>query len=209
MTRTRIKFCGMTREADAGAAVDAGADAIGLVLAAGSPRFITLARAAMIRGRLPPFVQAVAVFRNADERAVHEAIDAVLPDLLQFHGEETPEFCASFRLPYLRAVPMRQGADLAQWAARYPGAGALLLDSHREGEPGGQGHAFDWSKVPATAARPIVLAGGLAPDNVGEAVRRVRPYAVDVATGVESAPGVKDAGKMRRFAEEVRRADVA
>jgi phosphoribosylanthranilate isomerase len=205
---TRIKFCGITREADADAAVAAGADAIGLVLAPGSPRFIAPERAAMIRGRLPPFVQAVTVFRNADATTVRDAVARVRPDLLQFHGEETPEFCASFALPYLRAVPMKHGADLAQWAARYAGATALLLDSHGAGERGGQGKAFDWSTVPAVTV-PLVLAGGLTPDNVFDAVRRVRPCAVDVATGVERAPGIKDASKLQRFAEEVRRADAA
>jgi len=207
--RTRIKFCGITREADAAAAVAAGADAIGLVLARESPRFIEPARAAIIRGRLPPFVQAVTVFRNADAATVRAAIEAVRPDLLQFHGDETPEFCASFGVPYLRAVPMKRGADVADYAQRYPTAVALLLDSHAPGEQGGQGKAFDWSAVPAKAGKPLVLAGGLTPENVAEAVRRVRPYAVDVATGVESGPGIKDGNKMQRFAEEVRRGDAA
>jgi len=207
--RTRIKFCGITREADADAAVAAGADAIGFVLAPESPRFIEPARAAMIRRRLPPFVQAVTVFRNADAAAVRAALKAVRPDLLQFHGEETPKFCGSFGVPYLRAVPMRQGADVAAYAARYATAVALLLDSHAPGEQGGQGKAFDWSSVPGKAGKPIVLAGGLTPDNVAEAVHRVRPYAVDVATGVESAPGIKDGKKMQRFVEEVRRGDAA
>lgn len=207
MRRTRIKLCGMTRPEDAEAAVRLGADAIGLILAPGSPRFISLEQAAMIRRHLPPFVQAVAVLRNADAPAVRQAIAALQPDLLQFHGEESPAFCERFGLPYLRAVPMQGAAAPAEWARRYAGASGLLLDAHAPGEQGGQGRRFDWSQVPRDAGKPIVLAGGLSPDNVGEAVRRVRPYAVDVASGVESAPGVKDQGRMQRFIEEVRRAD--
>lgn len=204
-TRTRIKFCGITREADADAAVRLGVDALGLVLAAGSPRFIDLGRAAIIRRRLPPFVQAVVLFRNAAEGEVRRAIDALQPDLLQFHGEETVEFCEGFGRPYLRAVPMKQGGDLGDWERRFASAAALLLDAHGAGEPGGQGQAFDWSAI--RAQRPFVLAGGLDPGNVGAAVRQVRPYAVDVSSGIESAPGVKDEARMGRFIEEVRKAD--
>lgn len=223
--KTRIKFCGITREADAVAAVAAGADAIGLVLAPESPRFIAPARAAMIRGRLPASVQAVTVFRNASADTVREAIEVVRPDVLQFHGEETPEFCASFGVRYWRAVPMKGGADVGEYARRFATAAALLLDSHAPGEQGGQGRPFDWDQLKKgsepffgphgekRALTPfsggIILAGGLTPENVAEAVRRVRPYAVDVATGVESAPGVKDAAKLQRFADEVRRADAA
>ena len=204
-TRTRIKFCGMTRPQDADAAVRLGADAIGLVLAPGSPRFIGLAQAAIIRRRLPPFVQAVALLRNASSDEVKRALDELQPDLLQFHGEETPAFCESFRHPYLRAVPMKGGADLGDWERRFAGAAALLLDAHGAGEQGGQGRAFDWGAVRAT--RPYVLAGGLAPGNVGDAVRQLRPYAVDVSSGIEQAPGIKDEGKMQRFIEAVRQAD--
>lgn len=203
--RTRVKFCGMTRPQDAAAAVSLGADAIGLVLAPASPRFITLAQAAIIRRRLPPFVQAVVLFRNAAEGEVRRAIDALQPDLLQFHGEETVEFCEGFGRPYLRAVPMKQGGDLGDWERRFASAAALLLDAHGVGEPGGQGQAFDWGAI--RAQRPFVLAGGLDPGNVGAAVRQVRPYAVDVSSGIESAPGVKDEARMRRFIEEVRKAD--
>jgi phosphoribosylanthranilate isomerase len=187
MARTRVKFCGITRPADADAAVGLGADAIGLVLAEGSPRFIGLREAAIIRRRLPPFVQAVALFRNATPEAVGRALDELRPDLLQFHGEESPEFCASFGHAYLRAVPMKNGADLPQWERRFASATALLLDAHGSGEPGGQGRPFDWSAI--RASRPFVLAGGLAPGNVGQAVRGARPWAVDVSSGIESAPG--------------------
>jgi phosphoribosylanthranilate isomerase len=203
--RTRVKFCGMTRPADAEIAVQLGADAIGLILVPGSPRFIDLAQAAMIRRRLPPFVQAVALFRNAAVDEVRRALEALQPDLLQFHGNESPEYCASFGRPYLRAVPMKHGADLAEWERRFAAASALLLDAHGAGELGGQGRTFDWGAIRAT--RPFVLAGGLIPDNVGAAVRAARPYAVDVASGIEQAAGVKDVAKMRRFIEEVRKAD--
>lgn len=205
MTRTRVKFCGLTRPADADAAVRLGADAIGLVLAPGSPRFISLDRAVMIRGRLPPFVQAVALFRNATAAEVRGAVAALHPDLLQFHGEESPEFCEAFDVPYLRAVPMKGGADLADWERRFASAAALLLDAHGPAEAGGQGRTFDWGSV--QAARRYVLAGGLTPENVGAAIEGLRPYAVDVSSGIESAPGTKDEDRMRRFMEAVRQAD--
>ena len=205
LTRTRVKFCGMTRAEDADAAVRLGVDAIGLILVPGSPRFIDVAQAAMIRRRLPPFVQAVALFRNAAADLVRHALDELKPDLVQFHGEESPEYCEGFAVPYLRAVPMKHGADLAQWERRFAGAVALLLDAHGAGEQGGQGRVFDWGGIRAT--RPFVLAGGLSAGNVAQAVRVARPYAVDVSSGIEQAPGVKDAGKMRRFIEEVRKAD--
>lgn len=207
MRRTRIKLCGMTRPEDAEAAARLGADAIGLILAPGGPRFISLEQAAIIRRRLPPFVQAVAVFRNPVAAEVERALAALRPDLLQFHGEESPEFCERFGVPYLRAVPMQGAASPADWARRHASAAALLLDAHAPGEQGGQGRSFDWSRVPADLDKPVVLAGGLTPDNVGEAVRRARPYAVDAASGVEASPGIKDQGRMQAFIEEVRRAD--
>ncbi|MGH8443517.1 MAG: phosphoribosylanthranilate isomerase [Nevskiaceae bacterium] len=203
--RTRIKFCGLTRAADAEAAVRLGADAIGLVLAPDSPRFLQVSEAAIIRRRLPPFVQAVALFRNASFGDVMRALDELQPDLLQFHGDETPEFCNSFSWPYLRAVPMKHGKDLAEWERRYASASALLLDAHGAGEAGGQGRTFDWSAI--RASQPYVLAGGLTPENVGAAVRAVRPYAVDVSSGIERSPGTKDEARMRQFVEAVRAAD--
>jgi phosphoribosylanthranilate isomerase len=203
--RTRVKFCGMTRPQDVEAAVQLGVDAVGLILVPGTPRFIDVPQAAIIRRRLPPFVQAVALFRNAPASDVDRAIGELRPDLLQFHGEETPEFCERFDWPYLRAVPMKQGADLADWERWFAGATALLLDAHGAGEQGGSGRTFDWTAI--RASRPFVLAGGLTPENVGTAVRTARPYAVDVSSGVEQSPGVKDVAKMRRFIEEVRKAD--
>jgi phosphoribosylanthranilate isomerase len=206
-TPTRVKFCGMARPADAEAAVRLGADAIGLILAPSSPRFIGLPEAAIIRRLLPPFVQAVALFRNASADEVKRAVEQLQPDLLQFHGEESPEFCAGFGRRYLKAVPMKAGADVAEWERRYASATALLLDAHGAGEEGGQGRTFDWGAI--RASRPFVLAGGLTPDNVGAAIRTARPCAVDVSSGIEQAPGVKDVAKMRRFIEEARTADEA
>lgn len=204
--RTRVKFCGITGIEDALAAARLGVDAIGLVFAAGSPRFISPQQAAMIRRRLPPFMQSVALFRNPDPQLVRQVMTAVQPDMLQFHGEENAAFCESFGLPYLRAVPMKSVQDIALWIRDFASASALLLDGHEAGQAGGQGRAFDWSKVPS-ASKPLILAGGLTPDNVGEAVKCLRPYAVDVSTGIESAPGIKDQQKMQRFMDEVRRAD--
>jgi len=203
--RTRVKFCGLTRPGDADAAARLGADAIGLVLAPGSPRFLQLPQAAIIRRRLPPFVQAVALFRNATADEVRGAIEVLQPDLLQFHGDEEPEFCAAFGLPYLRAVPMKGPTDVSAWERRFAQAAALLLDAHGPAEAGGQGRTFDWGAV--RAQRPYVLAGGLTPENVGAAIRALRPYAVDVSSGIESAPGVKDEARMRRFIEAVCEAD--
>lgn len=204
--RTRVKFCGVTRAEDALAAARLGADAVGFVFAAGSPRFIAPAAAAMIRGRLPPLIHTVALFRNADPQFVQEVLAACEPHLLQFHGEETRAFCESFGRPYLRAVPMRTPQDLARWSAEFAGAAALLLDGHASGEAGGQGRAFDWSALPPWA-KPIILAGGLTPDNVAGAVRQVRPYGVDVSSGIEAAPGIKDPERMQRFIEQVQEAD--
>jgi phosphoribosylanthranilate isomerase len=205
--RTRIKFCGVTRPQDADTAVALGVDAVGLVLAAGSPRFISLEQAAIIRRRLPAFVQAVALFRNADDAAVGRAIEVLQPDLLQFHGDESAAFCESFGRPYLRAVPMKGAVDLAPWERQFASAAALLLDAHGAGEPGGQGVPFGWDALRGRAHRPYVLAGGLTPDNVGAAVTLLRPHAVDVSSGIESAPGVKDEARMLRFIEAVRAAD--
>lgn len=206
--RTRIKFCGITRVDDALAAVALGVDAIGLIFAPGSPRLLTMPAAAAIRAQVPPLVSVVALLRNADAATVRAVMEAVRPQLLQFHGEETAVFCAQFGLPYLKAVAMR-GAHrpLAQVAADYGDAAALLLDGHAPGEPGGQGRSFDWSEVSAGVGKPLVLAGGLRPDNIAGAIGIARPYAVDVSSGIESAPGIKDSGKMEAFVRQVRDAD--
>jgi phosphoribosylanthranilate isomerase len=205
--RTRIKFCGITRAEDALAAVALGVDALGFVFAAGSPRLLSLEAGAAIRCRLPPLVTAVTLLRNNPAEEVRAIIAALRPQLLQFHGDEDPRFCAAFGLPYMKAVGMK-GLDrpLAEIAGEYGDAAALLLDGHAPGEPGGQGQSFDWSGI-AAVGKPIVLAGGLRPDNVAEAIRLARPYAVDVSSGIESAPGIKDSGKMEAFVRQVRGAD--
>ena len=149
----------------------------------------------------------MALFRNADAQEVVQAVNAFAPDLLQFHGEESPEFCASFAVPYWRAVPMAQPQDLLDWSRRFATANALLLDAHTKGERGGLGKTFNWSSIRRASDMPLILAGGLTPDNVAVAVQTVRPYAVDVSSGIESSPGIKDQAKMRKFIEEIRRAD--
>jgi phosphoribosylanthranilate isomerase len=207
MTRTRIKFCGITREHDARAAAELGADAIGLVFAARSPRRVGVAQAAALAAAVPPFVARVALFLDAPPADVRAVLDAVPIDVLQFHGREDEAYCRSFGRPYIKAVPMGDALDVDAYLREHAAAIAFLLDSHSGGGQGGSGHAFDWSRVPARAARPIVLAGGLRPETVGAAVRRVRPYAVDVSSGIESAPGVKDYARMRAFAAAVRAAD--
>jgi len=205
--RTRVKICGITRPQDALAAAAAGADAIGLVFYAPSPRFLSVERALEIRDALPPFVQAVALFVNPDRVQVAQVIERVHPALLQFHGEEQPEFCAQFGLPYVKACRVRQGVDLLEYLRPFSRAAAWLLDSHVEAY-GGVGESFDWSLVPAERARPLILSGGLTQANVAGAVRRVRPWGVDVSSGVETAKGVKDAGRIAAFIAEVRNADV-
>ncbi|MDM7322830.1 MAG: phosphoribosylanthranilate isomerase [Gammaproteobacteria bacterium] len=204
--RTRIKICGITRPEDALEAARLGADAVGLVLYPPSPRAIDVVRAARIRDVLPPFVQPVALFVNPTEAEV-EAVLKLIPEvMLQFHGSETHEFCASFGRPYLKALPMGRGCDPVNEAARHARASGFLLDSHDAGGVGGTGQTFDWSTIPALQ-RPLVLAGGLRPENVGQAVRSVRPWAVDVSSGVECAPGIKDPARMAAFINEVRHAD--
>jgi phosphoribosylanthranilate isomerase len=204
--RTRIKVCGLTREADVDAAVAAGADAIGFVLYAKSPRAVDVARAGELARRLPPFVTPVLLFVNATAAELDAALAAVPHALLQFHGDETPAQCDAARRPYLRAARMTPGFDLLDFAARFPSARGLLLDAHVEGYGGG-GKVFDWSSIPPGVPCPVVLSGGLNPANVTDGVLRVRPWAVDVSSGVESAKGIKDAVLMRRFCQAVRDAD--
>jgi phosphoribosylanthranilate isomerase len=204
--RTRIKICGLTRPGDARTAAEAGADAIGLVFYPPSPRYLSAERALEIRDALPPFVQSVALFVNPDAAQVAQVIGRVRPGLLQFHGEETPQFCAQFGMPYVKACRVRRGVDLLEYLRPFSSAAAWLLDSHVE-EYGGVGERFDWSIVPRRLERPLILSGGLAPDNVAEAIRRLRPWGVDVSSGVESAKGIKDAAKIAAFIAEVRNAD--
>ncbi|MGH8765572.1 MAG: phosphoribosylanthranilate isomerase [Burkholderiales bacterium] len=205
--RTRIKICGMTRAEDVRAAAQAGADAIGLVFYPQSPRFLQLDLAKRLRDEVPPFVASVALFVNPSAQQVRAVMQEVGPSMLQFHGEETPEFCSQFGLPYVKACRVREGVDLLKYLQPFSAAAGWLLDSH-VAEYGGVGESFDWSLVPAEHARPLVLSGGLTRENVREAVRRVRPWAVDVSSGVESSKGIKDAAKVAAFIAEVRNADV-
>jgi phosphoribosylanthranilate isomerase len=207
MTRTRIKFCGITRLADALAAAALGVDAIGLVLTPRSKRCLAPARARAIRAVMPPFVTVVTLFHDDDPAFVAEAIATVAPDLVQFHGSESAADCVRYGRPYLKSVAMGGAVDLDAIAAAHAQAAGFLLDSHATGGQGGSGKTFDWSLVPKDFPRPVVLAGGLAPENVGAAIRAVQPYAVDLASGIEAAPGIKDADKMRRFVAAVRECD--
>ena len=204
--RTRIKICGLTREADVAAAVEAGADAVGFVLYPKSARAVSLARAVELARALPPFVSPVLLFVNAARAEVERACAALPQALLQFHGDETPADCDVSARRYLRAVRMAPDIDLLDWAHRFQNASALLLDAPVEGFGGG-GKVFDWSLIPAAAACPLVLSGGLNAANVIDGVLAVRPYAVDVSSGVEASKGIKDAALMRRFCEAVREAD--
>ena len=204
---TRIKCCGMTRVEDALLAAQCGVDAIGLVFAARSKRHLSVAQARDIRFALPPFVTSVALFMDDTAERVAEIIDAVQPDLLQFHGSEEDGWCAQFGRRYMKAIAMGDGAAALPRLRAYPRAAALLLDGHAGGQAGGTGHAFDWSLLPRDLTQPVVLAGGLDARNVGDAIRAVHPWAVDVASGIESAPGIKDPQRMLQFIAAVRAAD--
>ncbi len=204
--RTRIKICGLTREADVDAAVEAGADAIGFVLYEKSHRHVSLQRATELALRLPAFVMPVGLFVNASESALDAAVQAIPQLLLQFHGDETPDICRRPGRPYLRAARMAPGFDLLNFANEFLDAQALLLDAHVEGYGGG-GKVFDWSIIPYNVPLPVVLSGGLHAENVIPGIRLVRPWAVDVSSGVESSRGIKDAPAIRRFCSAVREAD--
>ncbi|GEK72509.1 MULTISPECIES: phosphoribosylanthranilate isomerase [Halomonas] len=203
--RTRVKFCGLTRPEDVDAAVAAGADALGFVLWPGSKRAVGLERLAALAARVPAFVTRVGLFVDPDEALVARAAEHL--DLLQFHGEETPAFCAAAPRPWIKALRMRDGLDVHAAARDYIGARALLLDAYRPGVPGGTGETFDWSRIPACLAKPVILAGGLTPANVAEAIAAVRPLAVDVSGGIETAPGIKGGAEMADFLRAVRHAD--
>lgn len=204
--RTRIKICGLTREGDVDAAVDAGADAVGFVFYPASPRFVTLARATELARRLPPFVTPVGLFVNASPADIAAAAAAIPTLLLQFHGDESPEDCIRPRRPFLRAARVEEGFDLLNFASRFAQAQAILLDAHVDGYGGG-GKVFDWSLVQSAVHLPLVLSGGLHAGNVIHGIHTLRPWAVDVSSGVESAKGIKDAEAVRRFCDAVREAD--
>jgi len=206
--RTRVKICGITSVNDGLAAARHGADAIGLIFYPPSPRLVTLDRAREIAAGLPAFVARVAVFVNPAAADVDAVIGACRPDLLQFHGEEAADFCRSFGVPYLRALRVRPGVDLLELLSPFGDAAGWLLDAYRQELYGGTGEAFDWGLIPREFARPLILSGGLDAENVGAAIRRVRPWAVDVSSGVEAAKGVKDERRIAAFMEAVRNADV-
>ena len=206
MHRTRIKICGLTREHDVDEAVAAGADALGFVLYDKSPRRVSLERAAVLIARLPPFVTPVLLVVNASAQDLSRATDRLPQALLQFHGDETPSQCEAAGRPFLRAARMAPGFDLLDFATLFARAQALLLDAHVDGYGGG-GKVFDWSQIPPSVPLPVVLSGGLNPGNVSDGVLGVRPWAVDVSSGVETAKGVKSAELMRRFCLAVRAAD--
>ncbi len=205
--RTRVKICGITRSEDGIAAAAAGADAIGLVFYARSPRHVTTQQACTIITALPPFVTTVGLFVDASAAEIKAVLEAVPLDTLQFHGEESPEFCASFGKPYLKAISMREQIDLHSEAARFKSATALLVDTFQAGVSGGTGVSFDWRRLPADLVKPLILAGGLNPDNVAQAIIQAHPYAVDVSSGVEAAKGIKDAEKIAAFMRGVVKAD--
>ena len=205
---TAVKICGITRVEDALVAAHAGAHAIGLIFHAGSPRLVPHDIARRVVDALPPFVTPVALFVDARPDDVKGVIAKVRPQLLQFHGDESPEFCESFDMPYIKAVKVRAGVDLLQYARHYRTAKGLLLDAFVAGSHGGTGSTFDWALIPQQFPLPLILAGGLHQDNVADAIRRVRPWAVDVSSGVESTKGIKDAARIAAFIRGARNADV-
>ena len=204
---TRIKICGITNPDDAEQAAKLGADAIGLVFYEPSPRHVDIKQACAVVDALPPFVTSVGLFVNASAEEIRAVLDQVNLDLLQFHGDESPEFCASFDRPWIKAIRMAKGVDLHAEAERYSQSWGLLLDAYHPGLPGGTGESFEWARVPDDLPTSVILAGGLNAGNVGEAIRIVRPYAVDVSGGVEAEKGIKDWGKMADFVAAVREAD--
>lgn len=206
MSRTRIKICGLTRAQDVRVAVECGADAVGFVFYPRSPRAVSIGQAAELAALLPPFVTAVGLFVNPAPDEVAAVLERVPLQLLQFHGDESEADCARHRRPWIKAARMRPGVDLLEFAASYPRAAGILVDAFVDGYGGG-GETFDWTLLPAGFARPLVLSGGLDADNVAEAIRRVRPWAVDVSSGVESAKGIKDAERIAAFIAGVRHAD--
>jgi phosphoribosylanthranilate isomerase len=195
----RVKICGITREQDLHAACDAGADALGFVFYEKSPRHVTSATAAALVHELPPFVQSVGLFVNATPAFIETVLKTVSLDLLQFHGDETPSDCARYGRPYIKAVRVNPDTDLLKCAADYETARGLLLDAYVPGVPGGTGERFDWRLIPEAIPKAVILSGGLTPDNVADAVEQVRPWAVDVSSGVELAKGIKDAHKIAQF----------
>ncbi len=205
---TRIKICGITRAVDAMTAARGGADAIGLVFYQHSPRHVSIAQAKQLANALPPFVTIVGLFVNAEAACVRDLLQELPLDLLQFHGDENEEYCAQFGRPYLKAIRVKAGMDLLQCAADFRSAKGLLLDAHVKDIPGGTGATFDWSLIPRNLPLPVILSGGLDSRNVAAAIAQVRPYAVDVSSGVEAEKGIKDAAKIDAFIKEVKQIDL-
>jgi len=206
--RTRTKICGITRLEDAKASILAGCDALGFVFYKESPRYIALDAFKVIVKELPPFVTKTGLFVNADPAEIEEAIQSGLVNVLQFHGDETPDFCRQFNFPYIKAVAVSSSVDLIQYAKDFHDAEALLLDAYHEHLKGGTGQTFDWNLIPQSLSKPIVLAGGLTVDNVKEAIKKVKPYAVDVSGGVEESKGIKNSLKIQAFIKETQDAAV-
>lgn len=204
----RVKICGITSPEQALMAQDAGADLLGLVIYPKSSRYVDVQRAVQIRQVIGPKTQCVVLLVNADETLVHEVIEQVQPDLLQFHGDESPVFCQQFNFPYIRAIRMREGLDIDAAVSAYHAEGGFLFDAWSEDQYGGTGHQFDWSRLPTSTNYPLILAGGLSPENVAEAVRLVKPDMVDVSGGVESSPGIKDRVKVAAFVRHAKEATV-
>ncbi|MEE5151554.1 phosphoribosylanthranilate isomerase [Pseudomonas alliivorans] len=203
MSAVRSKICGITRIEDALAAVEAGADAIGLVFYAKSPRAVNVQQARAIIAALPPFITTVGLFVNASRCELNETLDAVALDMLQFHGDETPEECEGYHRPYIKALRVKVGDDIEQACHAYRNARGILLDTYVEGVPGGTGETFDWALIPSGLSKPVILAGGLTSANVAQAIAQVRPYAVDVSGGVEKGKGIKDREKILAFMSAV------
>jgi phosphoribosylanthranilate isomerase len=197
--RTRVKICGFTRVEDAVYAGNLGVDAIGLVFYPASPRHVSIGKAAEIAKALPAFVNVVGLFVDAEPSLVREVISRVRVDSLQFHGDEPPEVCRFYDKPYIKAIRMHKGIRISEAEGQYHDAAGLLLDAYHPGVPGGTGSGFDWDLIPEKRSLPIILAGGLTADNAGQAVRTVKPYALDVSSGVEAGKGIKDAAKMAAF----------
>jgi phosphoribosylanthranilate isomerase len=205
---TRIKICGITRAEDAQAAAQCGADAIGLVFYQRSPRHVSVQQAKQLVRAIPPFVSVVGLFVDAEAAFVREVLANVPLDLLQFHGDESAEYCAQFDHPYLKAIRVKPGVDLLQCASDFRSAKGLLLDAHVEGIPGGTGATFDWALIPKQLPVPVILSGGLDANNVAAAIKQVQPYAVDVSSGVEASKGIKEAAKIAAFINEVKHIDL-
>jgi phosphoribosylanthranilate isomerase len=204
--RTRIKICGFTSVDTAVYAAQQGVDAIGLVFYPPSPRHVEIEQAQLIARAMPAFVSSVALFVDADVAEVTKVIEQVKPGLLQFHGNESPAYCRQFNLPYIKALRVKQGIDLVQYALPFHDAQGILLDAYVAGEAGGTGHGFDWNLIPENLPLPLILSGGLDADNVSAAIRRTKPWAVDVSSGVEASKGIKDAAKVAQFIHEVNNA---